>query len=149
MKLFTLPLVIVFNLFFSTNSFPQQSDENLIRKLEDAERVAIWKSDTVELTKLISKKIFGQNPENKIVGFRQIMDRIKTGKIDYLTFERRIDNIAFSNGIAIVMGLETLVPQGSTQNAGKNLERRFTNIWTQEDGNWKLTARQATIVSMK
>jgi hypothetical protein len=77
------------------------------------------------------------------------MDRIKTGKIDYLTFERRIDHIAFSNGIAIVMGLETLVPQGSTQNAGKNLERRFTNIWTKEEGIWKLTARQATIVSMK
>lgn len=142
-------LAIVFNLLLNINSFAQQPNENAIRKLEEAEREAILRGDTSKLSNLMSREIVVQNPENAVVGFRQIMARIKSGKINYSTFERKIDNIAFVNNIAIVMGLETLVPQGNTGNAGKTVQRRFTNIWTQENGKWKLTARQATIVSIK
>ncbi len=141
-------LVIIPLMVLSMHSFSQSSREALIRKLEDQERMAILKGDTVQLAKLLSRNVVVQNPENAIVGFRQVMDRIKTGKINYSQFERRIDNISFSNGIAIVMGLETLIPQGATQHANKTVLRRFTNIWTKEKGVWKLIARQATIVSM-
>jgi hypothetical protein len=110
------------------------------------ERQAILKSDTVKLSQLMSRQIIVQNPENAIVGFQQIVNRIETGKINYASFERRIDNIAFINGIAVVMGVETLIPQGDTIDAGKKIERRFTNVWTKEREGWKLTARQATVV---
>ena len=140
-------LVIPF-LFWTICSFSQPSDDVSIRKLEEQEREAILKNDTMQLATLMSEKIVVQNPENAIVGFRQIMDRIKSGKINYSLFERRIDNITFLNGIAVVMGLETLIPQGATQHAGKTVHRRFTNIWTKEKGSWKLTARQATIVTI-
>jgi len=139
-------LLIVLNFFFSINSFSQQTQEALIRRLEDSEREAILKRDTSMLSKLMSKNIVVQNPENSIVGFGQIMDRIKYGKINYSAFERKIDTIAFINGIAVVMGLETFVPQAVTQNPGKIIKRRFTNIWTKENEIWKLTARQATII---
>jgi len=148
MKIITLSLVTVFNLLLSSRSFSQQSDENLIRALENKERDAILKSDTAQLSSLMSAKIVVQNPENAIVGFRQIMDRIKSGKINYSSFERKIENIAFLNGIAVIMGVEVLIPQGDTQNTGKTVKRRFTNILTKENGDWKLTARQATIVSI-
>jgi hypothetical protein len=148
MKLTKLFLLLVFIIAFSINSFSQQQDEALIRKFEDMEREAILKGDTTLLSELMSKKIVVQNPENAIVGFQQIMNRVRTGKINYASFERRIDNIAFMNGMAVVMGLETLVPQADTQNADKTVKRRFTNIWTKENGNWKLTARQATIISI-
>lgn len=148
MKGITCLLLIVFNLFLSINSFSQPPAEALIRRLEEREKEAIWKGDTTQLSRLMSKKIVVQNPENAIVGYRQILDRIKTGKINYASFERRIDHIAFVNNIAIVMGLETLIPQGDTQNAGKTVKRRYTNVWTKERGDWKLTVRQATIVSI-
>jgi ketosteroid isomerase-like protein len=45
--------------------------------------------------------------------------------------------------------LETAIPQGATDNAGKTIQRRFTNVWTKEDNTWKLSVRQATIVSIK
>jgi len=140
---------MIFNLSLPIDSFAQQSDEDLIRKLEEDERVAILRGDTLQLSRLMSKKIVVQNPENAIVGFPKIMDRIKNGKINYSLFERRIDNIAVINNIGVVMGLETLIPQGDTQNSGKMVKRRFTNIWTQETDGWKLTARQATIISIE
>ena len=148
MKIANMFVLIAFNLLLSTNSFSQHADETLIRTLEERERKAILKGDTLEQQELMSKKIIVQNPENTIVGFQQILDRIKSGKINYSSFERKIDSIAFLNDIVIVMGLETLIPQGDTQNAGKNVIRRFTNIWTKENGAWKLTARQATVVSV-
>ena len=148
MKRTRLLLLIVTTLFLSLCAFSQSPEEALLRKLEEAERAAILKSDTLELARLMSRKIVVQNPENTIVGFAQIMERIKSGKINYSSFERKIDSISFVNNIAIVMGLETIIPQGETKNAGKTVKRRFTNIWTQEDNTWKLTARQATIISI-
>lgn len=144
----TLFLILTFYLLAPVSTFAQQSDEAIIKSLEEKEREAILKSDTMQLSNLMSKQIVVQNPENAIVGFRQIMDRIKNGKINYSNFERRIDNIAFINSIAIVMGLETLIPQGNTKDAGKTVKRRFTNVWTKEKDGWKLTARQATIISI-
>ena len=47
------------------------------------------------------------------------------------------------------MGKEIIHAEGITSNAGKTVTRRFTNIWTTENGSWKLTARQATIVSVE
>jgi hypothetical protein len=47
------------------------------------------------------------------------------------------------------MGEETIIPRSTSQNAGKTVKRRFTNVWTKEANDWKLTVRQATIVSVK
>ena len=129
--------------------FAQQSDEATLRKLENSEREAILKSDTVTLTKLMSPRVVVQNPENAIVKFSQIMGRVKSGKINYASFDRVIEHISIIENIAIVMGEEIIVPQGVTANAGKTVTRRFTNIWMRDKEDWRLTARQATIVSVK
>ncbi len=139
---------IYFSSFINNFSSAQQSREAVIRRLENAEREAILKGDTTMLYQLMSSKIVVQNPENAIVGFRQIISRVKTGKINYASFERSIEKITFIGNTSIVMGKEVLVPQGSSQNAGKTITRRFTNIWMKEKDAWKLVARQATIVSI-
>lgn len=147
MKKSKLLLLIALLILVSNFSLAQQSDEAVIRRLENAEREAILKGDTTVLSQLMSAQIVVQNPENAIVDFNKIMDRIKGGKINYSTFERSIENIAFINNLEIVMGLEILTPQGTSQNAGKTVKRRFTNIWMKQKDVWKLTARQATIIS--
>jgi len=140
--------LISFFVLITLNSSAQQTDEATIRWLEDAEREAILKRDTTVLSELMSTQIVVQNPENAIVDFKKIMSRIKDGQINYSSFERTIENIAFVDNIAIVMGLETLIPQGATQGAEKTVKRRFTNIWMKEKDIWKLTVRQATIISV-
>jgi len=148
MKKIKFILLFIFHLLINNFSSAQQSHEAAIRRLENAEREAILKGDTTMLYQLMSSKIVVQNPENAIVGFRQIISRVKTGKINYASFERIIEKITFISNTSIVMGKEVLVPQGSSQNAGKTITRRFTNIWMKEKDAWKLVARQATIVSI-
>jgi hypothetical protein len=141
-------LLLTFHVLISNLSLAQQSDETIIRRLENEEREAILKKDTTKLYQLMSLEIIVQNPENAIVGFRQIINRVKTGKINYASFERLIEKVSFFNNTSIVMGKEILIPQGPTENTGKTVTRRFTNIWMKEKNVWKLIARQATIVSL-
>lgn len=47
------------------------------------------------------------------------------------------------------MGHELVSPEGVTDNAGKSLTRRYTNIWMKRDNQWKLVGRQATIVTVQ
>jgi hypothetical protein len=144
----TLAILAIFFILISHFSSAQKGDEALIRRLENAEREAILKSDTVILHQLMSSRIVVQNPENAIVNFRQIIDRVKAGKISYASFDRSIEKISFVNNSAVVMGKEVIVPQGTSANAGKTITRQFTNVWMKEKGKWKLTIRQATIVSI-
>jgi hypothetical protein len=142
-------LLLIFLHFCPGNiALAQFSDEAIIRKLENAQGEAILKQDTTMLYKLMSKKIVVQNPENTIIGFRETMDRVKAGKINYASFEGFIERITFFKNTSVVMGIEVLIPRGSTQNAGKTITRRFTNIWMKEKDGWKLIARQATIVTI-
>ncbi len=142
-----LLLVLIF--LVDTFCFSQQSEDATIRSIEDSEREAILKSDTVMLQKLFSAHAVVHNPENKIVTFRQMIERVKSGKIEYASFERIIDHISFVENIAIVMGKEVIIPKGMTENAGKTVRRSFTNIWMKTQAGWKLTARQATIISVE
>lgn len=149
MKKLKFILLLTFHVLISNFSLAQQSDETVIRRLENEEREAILKKDTTKLYQLMASEIVVQNPENAIVGFKQIINRVKTGKINYASFERLIEKVTFFKNTSIVMGKEVLIPQGSTDNTGKTVTRRFTNIWMKEKNVWKLIARQATIVSLK
>ena len=149
MKKVRLLVLIIVYLFIHSSSIAQQSsDETLIRRLENEERNAILKGDTTMLYQLMSSQIVVHNPENTIVNLKQIIQRIKSGKINYGSFDRHIEKITFIGDAAIVMGEEILVPQGSSQNANKTVTRRFSNIWMKEHNVWKLAARQATIISI-
>jgi ketosteroid isomerase-like protein len=148
MKKFDLLVLTILSILIHGPSVAQQSEEALIRSLENEEREAILKGDTTMLYRLMSSQIVVHNPENTIVNFKQFMQRIKSGKINYGTFERQIEKITFIGDAAIVMGKELLIPKGATQNANKTVTRRFTNFWMKENDVWKLSARQATIISI-
>ncbi|MEP6927370.1 MAG: nuclear transport factor 2 family protein [Ginsengibacter sp.] len=142
--------ILIILLAFANNfCSAQQPDEAVIRGLENSEREAILKGDTAMLFKLWSPDIVVNNPVNIVVTLEQIKERLRTGHIDYSSFERIIEKIAFEKNVAIVMGKETLTPQKATENAGKTVTRRFTNIWMKENGNWRLSVRQATVISVQ
>jgi hypothetical protein len=49
-----------------------------------------------------------------------------------------------------IMGRETVDPRSDTPGAGlvagRTIKRRFTNIWKNEDGTWRLFARHANVI---
>jgi ketosteroid isomerase-like protein len=149
-KLFTLLIVAACCLLNQKICIAQDAREAEIRNVESLQTQAILKNDTAALYKLWSPQIVVNNPYNMVVTLDQIKKIFRSGKVGNVSsLDVSIEKINFVQDIAIVMGTETLTPQGSADYAGKTIIRRFTNIWMKEDGEWKLTARQATLTSVK
>lgn len=121
--------------------------EQSIRKLEMAESDAVVRSDVAALEKLWAEDFTVNNPNNRISrGRKEVIDRVRSGLLKYSSFVREIESVGLYGDTVIVMGLETIVPSGSSADAGKTIRRRYTNIWMQRKGSWLLTARHANVI---
>jgi hypothetical protein len=147
-KLKNLSLLFLFALITNI-SFAQDPREPEIRRLETIEREAVLKGDTVVLYKLWSPQMVVNAPANRVGSVEVTKMHTRSGKLNYATFDRNIEKITFNDNLAIVMGEEKLKPQGLSDNAGKLITRRFTNIWKFEKNEWSIIARQATIIKVE
>jgi hypothetical protein len=69
---------------------------------------------------------------------------MQSGVIRYKAFERSIESLRVNADLAVVMGSETVVPDGSAPGAGQQIKRRFTDISQREGGStWRMVARHA------
>ena len=70
--------------------------------------------------------------------------------INFATFERQIEFIRVDGPYVFIMGLETVQPLSDAPSAGlvagQTIRRRFTNIWKNEDGTWRLFVRHANVI---
>jgi len=65
------------------------------------------------------------------------------GRIGYSRIERGIEYTGVRGDLVVLMGGQIVVP-----NLGREVRRRFTDIWKPQNGRWLLTARQATIIGI-
>ena len=90
------------------------------------------------------------SPFNNVADKALVTQRTRGGIIDYIAFDRVIDRIAVrKSGEITAMGEEIIRPRGRALHAGKTVHRRFTDIWRNDGGTWKLTLRQATIFKVE
>jgi ketosteroid isomerase-like protein len=141
------PILLV-AIFLMTNLVSGQSVkqkaaiEQEIRKLDLAHAGAVLRGDLVELDKLWTADFKVNNPFNEI----DKADRIRTGAVTYSSFIREPESVLIHGNTVIVMGRETVVPKGNSPDAGKTINRRYTNIWMKRAGKWRLIARHASVI---
>ena len=126
----------------------QKNDrEGEIRKIDLAEADAILRNDAAAAEAFYADEIVVNNPRNTITNGKQaLMALIRTGSIHYSSFVREIETIRFQGEMAIVMGKETVKPDGQAPGAGQTILRRYTNIWMKSKGKWLLIARHANVI---
>jgi hypothetical protein len=120
-----------------------------LRSLEQLEGQCVTKGDTATLFRLWAKEFVVNNPDNRVVTAQQVRAFMRTGKIDYTSFQRVIEKITVADNVAIAMGHEITTPQKQTANAGKTVTRRYTDVWVRQAGSWHLMARQATNILVR
>lgn len=129
---------------------PAADNEKTIRALEDQERMAVLNEDIAALERLWTEQFIVNNPQNEISADRTaVLDRVRRGLIRYSKFERRIEAIRFDEGIAIVMGSETVESKSGAAGSTQAVHRRFTNIWKKAGTSWRLIARHASVIPRK
>jgi len=130
----------------------RNSDEEFVRSLDDQERVAALKRDVSALERLWSEQFTVNAPNNQVVvGKRAVLDTfVRAGVINFSTYERQIEFIRADGAFVIIMGLETVQPISDAPSAGlvagQAIKRRFTNVWKNEAGTWRLFARHANVI---
>lgn len=118
--------------------------EQEIRHREQAQVDSLLKNDIAAMKRNWAADYVVNNPRNEVVDASR--GRIQSGTRTYASFVRDIERVLVRDNTVIVMGQETVVPSGAASDAGKTIVRRFTNIWMMREGQWLLTARQATVI---
>jgi hypothetical protein len=148
--LFIFFLISVCLACISNHGFAQDPREAQIRRLENLEREAVLKSDSLALYgKLWSPTMVIHTPANVVGTIEGTKAQLRSGNLSYLSFERDIEKVTFKGNVAIVMGGEKIKPQGKQLNAGKLVTRRFTHVWMNSNNTWSIIARQATIIKVE
>jgi ketosteroid isomerase-like protein len=145
MRLFLMGAVLIFlcpGLMSAQSANQKAAIAQEVRKLDVAHAAAVLRGDLAALDKLWTEDFIVNNPFNEI----DKADRIRTGVVTYSSFIREPEAIAVHGGTVIVMGRETVVPQGNSPDAGKTINRRYTDIWMKRQGRWRLVARHASVI---
>lgn len=128
------------------------SDEQVVRSLDDQERVAALNRDVGALERLWSEQFTVNAPNNQVVvGRHRNLDTfVRSGIINFSAFERSIEFARVDGSFAVIMGLETVTPNADAPSAGlvagRPVRRRFTNIWRKEGDTWRLYWRHANVI---
>jgi len=141
---------LVYLVAISNFAFAQDPREVDIRRMENLERESVLKGDSMVLfDKIWSPNMIVNTPANVVGTVEGTKAHLRSGDLNYLSFERNIEKITFDDNVAVVMGGEIIKPQGHQLNAGKTVTRRFTHVWLYKNNQWTIIARQATIIKIE
>lgn len=116
--------------------------EQEIRRLDRAHADAVLRGDLAAMDKIWTTDFKVNNPFNEVDNAL----RVRTGAVTYSSFERVAETVLVNKNTVIVMGRETVVPKGASPDAGKTINRRYTNIYMKRGGKWRLIARHASVI---
>ncbi len=143
----TNPFLLAAFLVASISVFAQTENEKKkieieVRTLDSLHAAAVLSGDLNEMDKYWTKDFMVTNPFNEI----DRADRIRNGTVTYSLFQRICEAVQIHENSAILMGKEIVVPKGKSPDAGKTINRRYTNIWMKIEGQWRLVARHASVI---
>ena len=126
-------------------TFAQAKQEQAVLNAVELLRKAMVDADSVMLDKLISPKLSYGHSGGHIDDKTEFVQKIVSGKSDFVTLEFPEQSISISKNTAIVRHKFNAV----TNDNGKPGEVHLAVllIWQKQHGQWKLLARQAVKVS--
>ena len=113
-----------------------------ITTLENEANEAFLKRDVARLQELFSDDLLVNSPINVVNDKKKILELLGKGVIGHVSTTLHPETMRRDGDLAVVMGSD--VVQNSP--GEPKLRRRFTNVWRNEKGRWRLYIRHATIV---
>lgn len=105
------------------------------------------------LEDLLSRELVVSDPGNKIRRREDLLALFAEGEVAYRSVETTIDFVDELGDLVVIMGTESTIleasPQGSPWGPGTTLRRRFTNVFRDEDGSWRLIIKQSTVFAVE
>ncbi len=119
--------------------------EELIKELDQKNAYVVAHADTAGLMKLLARDFTINRTTGTIVSGREkTLELMRHGMVSYDSFSVETEMVLIKDAkLAISMGSEVVVSGGNRELKGLIVHRRFTHVWINENGEWKLFARHA------
>jgi len=104
---------------------------------------------------LISEEFVASDPSNTIRRRDELIGLVSSGRLRYESIEASIDFARqVGDDLVVVMGTESTLQSAvpvdgnlATVATSHKLKRRFTNVFRNEQGKWRLLIKQSTIIA--
>jgi hypothetical protein len=129
---------------------PGPDDPRITAAIANRHRLnaALVTGDFATAETLFAEDFVVNSPINRVVDRANVLGRMRSGEIRQEETVLDIEFAGVRGEYVILMGEETVRPGGAMPDAGKTVRRRFTDVWRETDGAWKLAIRQSTILSV-
>lgn len=117
-----------------------------LKALNEIDRAAV-SDDHAAFAALLADDLAVNNPQNGISVRGATGQRSAAGQISYSRYDRVIEYAGLRGDMVLLMGEEIVQPKTPNGASAREMHRRFTDLWKPVDGGWKLTARQATVIT--
>lgn len=125
----------------SKSAYPAGWHEKAVVAAVEKLRVAMIDANKTELEKLVAEELSYGHSGGHIDDKKEFVEKIVSGKSDFVTIELSEQTISVSGKTAIVRH----ILKAKTNDAGKpgEVHLRILLVWQKQAGKWKLLARQA------
>ncbi|MBL7731254.1 MAG: nuclear transport factor 2 family protein [Chitinophagaceae bacterium] len=138
--------LIIFLLLLVTSTLPaQDKKEKAVAAAVEQLTRAMIDADKTMLEKLVAEKLSYGHSSGAIDDKKQFVEKITSGRSDFVTIDLAEQTISISGKTAIVRH----ILHAKTNDSGKpgDVHLRVMLVWQKQGGQWKLLARQAVKMS--
>ena len=125
-------------------------DEVAVLAVDARQREAVATVDLDAIAQVAHPSLRVNAPSNHILTREDLIRMVGSGEIRNERFERTPEVVVVTGDVGVVMGRETVFPGAASEQARmygeRTLQRRYTNIYLREAGEWRHLARHANIV---
>jgi ketosteroid isomerase-like protein len=142
----------IYNAFSQLSNKSSEKDKKVIseiKRLMDYELTLVLNQDTAAMQQFYPHDMVVTNPFNQFIDKRKVMQRVKSDIIKYTSYEKKVDFFHLEgDNTVVVIGREIVVPtpDANRADAGKTINRRFTEVWMKRGKEWKKVVRHANNV---
>lgn len=131
---------------------PEQQPTEASLRAADAEQMRIIvEEDARAQQEFMHPNYMLNGPANVVKRKAELVAMLARGDIASEKFDRKVEGVAITGDVGIVMGSEVVTPAPTSNlgrlHPGQTLQRRYTNVFLWQHGRWRFLARQASIVS--
>lgn len=118
-----------------------------IRRLYEAQSEGLVKGDLRLLERNFADDFVVTNPSNLFLNKQQVLESVRSGRLAFSTYERKIEYLRVYGDTVVVAGRESGMSRGQTPPAGQMLHLRFTGISRKHKGIWQQIVRHASVIT--
>jgi ketosteroid isomerase-like protein len=128
------------------------SGEDALRQLDQLGARAVLEADVETLGRLYAPDhLLHFAPAGVVRTRQQVLDDVRDKRVLYTSFSRVTEHASLHGDVGVTIGSEVAVPRAGhpAHPEAKRVDRRYTHIWRNDEGRWRLLVRHVNVAGFE